>query len=393
MVSLQYSAGEFTIACLLVYNKRDFSVLLLKIDHTMTPQEKILSLAGKNGTLHTSELATEFPFSRQYVNRLIRELVKSGSLVKFGSTRSAIYMLPAYADKHKELYFPHYSKIFKNSALEEHKVLDQVEHAFPVLKNLSENVKSIFTYAFSEMLNNAIEHSQSLRIKIIISLQNKILQFTIDDSGIGVFRSIMQKKHLQSVLEAIQELMKGKTTTMPKSHSGEGIFFTSKSGNEFILDSYGYQLTINNDIPDVFVSRKTKIKRGTRVIFSIHMNSQLHLIDLFHEYTDQTKDSDYGFDKTKIQIKLYTVAGIHISRSQARRVLSGLEKFKIIVFDFDKVPVVGQAFADELFRVFHNKYPDIILEAMNMEEGVEFMVERARHEAKELQKRQNEEQL
>ena len=56
-----------------------------------------------------------------------------------------------------------------------------------------------------------------------------MLSFIVNDSGIGIFRNIMQKRNLKSELEAIQDLMKGKTTTMPESHSGEGIFFTSKS--------------------------------------------------------------------------------------------------------------------------------------------------------------------
>ena len=61
--------------------------------------------------------------------------------------------------------------------------------------------------------------------------------------------------------------------------------------------------------------------------------------------------------------------------------LSGLDKFKIIVFDFNKVPVVGQAFADEIFRVFHQKHPTITLQSINMDDGVKFMIERAKHEA------------
>jgi hypothetical protein len=109
-------------------------------------------------------------------------------------------------------------------------------------------------------------------------------------------------------------------------------------------------------------------------------SSSLHLNDVFNKYTNIGAESDYGFDKTEVRIKLYTIAGIHISRSQARRVLAGLEKFKVILFDFDKVPVIGQAFADEIFRVFHRKYPDIKLETENMDEGVKFMVERAQNE-------------
>ena len=57
-------------------------------------------------------------------------------------------------------------------------------------------------------------------------------------------------------------------------------------------------------------------------------------------------------------------------------------KFKIILLDFKDVPVVGQAFADEIYRVFQNAHPDIQIKEENMSEGVRFMVERAKNEAK-----------
>jgi hypothetical protein len=196
-----------------------------------------------------------------------------------------------------------------------------------------------------------------------------------------VFKSIMNKKHLNSELEAIQELLKGKITTMPKSHSGEGIFFTSRAADNFMLDSFGHELVFNNSLPDIFVQKVKKIKKGTKVIFSIKTTSNRHLNEIFRDYANIDGDNNYGFDKTEIQVKLYTIGGVNISRSQARRILSGLEKFKIILFDYDNVSMIGQAFADEIYRVFHNKYPDIKLENTDMNEAVKFMVDRAITEA------------
>ncbi len=348
----------------------------------MITSEKILAIARKKGRITTADLSEQFSVSRQYLNRLITGLVLTGELIKLGATRYAFYVSPEYAQKHQEIFPVRFSKTFKNEKLEEHRVLSQIEEAFPTLKNLPENVRSIFTYAFSEMLNNAIEHSKSVRIGVEVSIPDKTLSFIVQDSGIGVFRNVMKQRRLKSELEAIQDILKGKTSTMPKSHSGEGIFFTSKAGDVFMLDSFGYQLIVNNETPDVFVKTVKKIKRGTRVMFKISAASNRHLNQIFKKYTNLAEGSDYGFDKTEIRVKLYTIGGVHISRSQARRVLAGLEKFKIVVFDFDKVPTVGQAFADEVFRVFHYKHPQIKLETENMAEGVRFMVERARHEAK-----------
>lgn len=347
----------------------------------MLNKDKILQRAKADGKIFTTDLALALGVSRQYASRLVGELVSDHKLIKLGSTRGAFYVLPSYAQQHADIFPVHYVKSFKNVALEEHKILNEIEHAFPLLLRLPENIKSIFTFAFSEMLNNAIEHSRSKSIHIAVEVQNNILSFTVSDDGVGVFRNIMEKKKLQSELEAIQDLLKGKTTTMPKSHSGEGIFFTSKVGNLFILESFGYQLMVNNELPDVFIERVKKTKKGTKVVFTVPTNATRHLSEVFKKYTNITDASNHGFDKTEINVKLYALAGVHISRSQARRVLSGLEKFKVIVFDFAKVPVVGQAFADEVYRVFHRKYPYIALEEVHMNEGVKFMIERARNEA------------
>jgi anti-sigma regulatory factor (Ser/Thr protein kinase) len=347
----------------------------------MITKNQVLEIAEEKGELRSKDIVGRFSVSRQYASILISELLAEEKLIKLGSTRNAFYVTPEYAESHKEIFPLRYEKAFKNEGLEEHKVLQQIEQTFPTLRNIPENIRSIFTYAFSEMFNNAIEHSKSVRIGVEVSVGKKMLSFSIKDSGVGVFRNVMRQRGLTSEMEAIQDILKGKTTTMPKSHSGEGIFFTSRAADLFILDSFGQQLFIDNEIQDVFVRKVQKIKRGTGVWFKISTASNKHLSEIFNKYANLSEESDYGFDKTEIRVKLYTINGVNISRSQARRVLSGLEKFKIILFDFDKVPTVGQAFADEIFRVFHNKYPRIKLETENMAEGVKFMVERAQHEA------------
>lgn len=66
-----------------------------------------------------------------------------------------------------------------------------------------------------------------------------------------------------------------------------------------------------------------------------------------------------------------------ISRSQAKRVLKGLERYRRVIFDFAGIEMVGQAFCDEAFRVFEIAHPEIKMEAVNMCPSVELMVVRA----------------
>ncbi len=347
----------------------------------MLTKLKILDIAKVKGKITGKELVKQFGVTRQYVNVLIRQLVETRELVKIGSTRNAFYVPPEFIRLHPTIIPSKFAKRYENKSLEEHRVSAELEERFQKLLSLKEHTKSIFDFAFSEMLNNAIEHSASRNIQIEVSLNEKELVFIIDDSGIGVFRNIMRKYGLKSETEAIQDLLKGKTTTIPRSHTGQGIFFTSKAADIFVLESFDKQLVIDNKIHDISIKNRSKPKRGTRVIFKIELNSNKHLSDVFKKFTNIAGDSDYGFDKTEVRIKLYMDSGINISRSQARRVLQGLDKFKVILLDFDKVPMIGQAFADEIYRVFKNKHPGIQFQESNMNDAVEFMVRRAKADA------------
>lgn len=338
----------------------------------METENVILRIAEKKTKFKTSDVVRDLggSVSRQFVSSVLRTMVSEGKLVKGGSTKSAVYVLP----KHASILETRIKRRLKNVNLKEHEIFAILRQRTTFIDLLKSNVQSILEYAFTEMLNNAIEHSHSDYIEVEISKRDSNLEFVINDFGIGVFQSVMKKRELNSELEAIQDLLKGKVTTQPQAHSGEGIFFTSKSGDIFVLESFGYKLRVDNTIPDFFIEELKPKKNGTRVVFSISTDSKKHLTDIFHKY-QSTKDT-YAFDKTEVHVRLYTMGTIYISRSQARRILQGLDKFKLVILDFDRVPTVGQAFADEIFRVFKIKHPDIDIRPVNMNEAVQFMVER-----------------
>lgn len=66
-----------------------------------------------------------------------------------------------------------------------------------------------------------------------------------------------------------------------------------------------------------------------------------------------------------------------VSRSQAKRLLTRFDRFKEIVLDFSGVEIIGQAFADELFRAFQADHPSTHLTYLNANEQVEKMILRA----------------
>ena len=337
----------------------------------MDTREKALQFIKSAKVTKSLEVAAALGVSRQYASQLLRILVNSGEVVKVGSTRSARYTLPQLAD---ELGLRKSTRRFLSKGLKEHEVLESLLAEFSAFRQAPENVQSLLRYAFSEMLNNAIEHSTSSHIDIELIEDGRTIRFIINDFGVGVFRNVMKKRDLKSEFEAMQDLLKGKTTTSPQAHSGEGIFFTSKTADRFVLESFGRRMVVDNVIHDVFFENQKPSKRGTRVIFSVSKDSKRHLNDIFRKF--QVDSQTPAFDKTEIHVRLFTMGTIYVSRSQARRILTGLEKFKSVILDFDRVPSVGQAFADEIFRVFKNKHPEISIDPVNMQEAVRFMIGR-----------------
>ena len=335
--------------------------------------QQILETIGNLKKASVQEIISHLPEakSRQWISTILNKLSRQGKLSRAKMGKHVFYVLP----QNKDLLAKKVVRKLVNNTLAEDKVFADLKKAAPFLTGINENIESILFYAFTEMLNNAIEHSESKTIEVKIEkIENKIA-FEVLDKGIGVYKNIKNKNKLNSELDAIGELLKGKTTTLPHSHTGEGIFFTSKIADIFILDSYGYRLRIDKLINDIFVEEIDNTK-GTSVRFELNENSDKHLNDVFRLY--QSEPGSYSFDKTRVYIKLYTAGTVYISRSQARRLLTNLDKFTVIILDFEGLKTIGQAFADEIFRVFKARHPDIELSPINTNEAVTFMIDRAK---------------
>ena len=321
----------------------------------MSNKEKILSQLESQSPLSGKELIHHLGISRQALNVHLQELIATGRVVKTGSTKNAHYYARSKAPA-AETYFK--NVILKN--LDESITYEQVTTTLNLGSALRSNVESIIHYAFTEMLNNAIDHAKSERGHVTLRLEAGSVIFEVRDYGIGIFQSIASKFNLEDENAAMVELIKGKTTTMPDAHSGEGIFFTSKIADQFILRSHRIQLEWNKHKDDTFVSEVRKLK-GTIVKFVIRRDAQTQLTDVFETYAPA--DFDYQFQKTKVHIKL--LQSDYISRSEARRLLLNLDKFTEVILDFKGVKSIGQGFADEIFRVFIKHNPQIRISSLN----------------------------
>jgi hypothetical protein len=95
-----------------------------------------------------------------------------------------------------------------------------------------------------------------------------------------------------------------------------------------------------------------------------------------------------GFDRTCVAVRLVEPAGSTlVSRSQAKRIVARLERFKEVILDFAGVESVAPAFADEIFRVFASGHPKVCLVPVHDNEQVRQMIRRAQRGQREPMQR------
>jgi anti-sigma regulatory factor (Ser/Thr protein kinase) len=272
---------------------------------------------------------------------------------------------------------------FELSEISEDKVWR--EYIQPLLKNMPETAFKNCNYAFTEMLNNAIEHSGGTNVEIIIKNNSFRAVIAISDNGVGIFSKIAEAMKLEEKRFAVLELAKGKFTTDPESHTGEGIFFSSKATDAFaILSDNLVFIPLNrtsSSIDSVLEDyRGPYSQKGTFVLFKVLYNHKQTLKELFDKYT--AEPDHYGFTKTIVPVKLLEYgddAALYTSRSQAKRLIVRFEKFNYIELDFTGIDEIGQGFADEIFRVFSNQHPEISLIPTHCSTQVQNMINRAKN--------------
>jgi len=327
-------------------------------------KRKILAYLSRRESATGGELRTHLGLSRQALSVHLRRLVEDGQVVRSGTTRGARYAVPGRMPAPAIV-----SRRLPTQGLDEGRIWEDLAARLDLQRALPPNVLAIVRYAFTEMLNNAIEHSESRHCTVRFTLGSGAVSFEIKDPGIGVFHSIASKLHLPDEETALIELLKGRTTTMREAHTGEGLFFTSKAADRFLLRSHQIQVEWDRARDDVFVSKRRALA-GSDVRFTIQRSSRRRLEEVFGEFA--SSEYDFQFQKTKVLIKL--LRRDYVSRSEARRLLANLEKFSEIVLDFRDVESVGQGFADEVFRVFAARHPAIKITTENSNAVIDAMI-------------------
>lgn len=245
------------------------------------------------------------------------------------------------------------------------------------IKDLPKNVQTIWQYTFSEMINNVMDHSEAEEVFVVICQDYLKTSVSILDNGIGIFEKIKCYFNLGSLDDAVCELFKGKLTTDSANHSGEGIFFSSKIMDDFLIVS-SKKIFTNNKYDEIqVIDLMTRMVEGTAVYMSVSNYTHKQTYEIFDLYSNV----EGGFSKTTIPLKnIFDTSPV--SRSQARRVCNRLDKFEEVILDFDSLDWMGQGFAHQIFVIFSKEHPEIKLIPINMNEAITKMYNHVIYESK-----------
>lgn len=317
----------------------------------------IRNFALRGASAHPTDLvrvtAEQFGISRQAAGRHIAELVERGELEAVGTRRQRTYALKVLQELHVALPL---------AGLEEH--IAWRDNIMSALSDLPGNVLDMWNYGCTEMINNAIDHAAGK--ELLIMLKRNALKTTVGiiDDGVGIFRKIKEACGLDEERHAVLELAKGKLTTDPASHTGEGIFFTSRIMDEFMILSGDVVFSHKFGKQEDWIFERDKPDQGTAVFMELESDSTRTTQQVVEQFASE--ENDYGFTKTVVPVRMAREGSEKlVSRSQAKRLMSRLERFNTVLLDFEQVDTIGRAFADEIFRVFVQAHPNVIVLPIN----------------------------
>ena len=304
--------------------------------------------------------------SRVAVSRRIKKLADSGYLQRHGSGTRQTYSLG-------EMRFCLLVQYVQAIAQQGGEMAVWEQHLAPLLSDVRANVRNLANIAFTEMLINVLDHAQAQQVAMGMHVQGGRLQMFVADDGVGIFAKIANAAQLFDTRLAVLELAKGKFTTAPEGHSGIGIFVSSRMMDGFAIESGGLRFDPHDATdalpPFAWMDAKACLKPSavqTLVRMDIALQTQRNASDVYLKYFEPTDVGADAFHTTEIPVRLAQLSSELNSRSQAKWVTERATQFKTVILDFEGVQTVGQAFVDEVFRVFAVAHPHVRLKTMGL---------------------------
>lgn len=310
-------------------------------------------------TLH-AHLMQRHGISRRRAGTLVQQLIAAQWLVATGTPRKPV---------------------FKPGALRQvvqHYGLEGLQEDLPWRRDfapcfdLPPEVRRMAQHAFTELLNNAVDHSGGSRVTVSLRQTPVHLQLLVSDDGCGLFDRIAHSFAIDDPCLAMFELSKGKLTSQPERHAGHGLFFASRLADVFDVHANGSAFQHRAWGDQAWRDTRVSPHRGTSVYMAMALDTPRTLDSVLRAYSADA--ASYGFDRTDVPLALLSGSDMLMSRADARRVASRLGSFAEASIDFSGITAIGHGFADELFRVLKREHPALLLTPKKMAPAVGAMV-------------------
>lgn len=283
--------------------------------------------------------------SRRRTRRLLDQLASAGWLTVDGSRRKP---------RHRPGAMRQVVRRYALEGLAEDRPWAQ---DFAPCFDLRPNVARLAQHAFTELLNNAIDHSGGSGVTVSVRQTGMHLQMLVSDDGCGIFQRIEQAWQIDDPRLAMLELGKGKLTTQPARHLGQGLFYVARAADVFDLHAnrHAFQRRPGHS---GWADVRPLERQGTSIYLAIALDTTRTLDEVLRSHADE----GYGFEHTEVSLRLLTGSSTWLeSRAQARRATARLSAFRRAHLDFSGIDEIGPAFADELFRVYARAHPQVQL--------------------------------
>ncbi len=320
----------------------------------------ISAAAVQHGARLADHLVERLSISRRRAQHLLRRLVAAQWLVAEGSGRALRHRPGALR------------QVVQHYALQDLEEDGPWRRDFAPFFDLPPEVRRMTQHAFTELLNNAIDHSGGTAVTVSLRQTPLQVQLLVSDNGCGLFERIEQCFHIDEPQLALLELSKGKLSSAPERHSGHGLYFTAKLADVLCLHANHAAFQRRAWERQPWHPATPADRPGTSVYLAIALDTPRTLDGVLRAHSLHAQG--YAFECTDVPLALLAAGQALASRAEARRAVARLPQFRRADIDFAGVPDIGHAFADEMFRVFAHSHPGVELVPVGMSERVAGML-------------------
>ncbi len=335
----------------------------MKKDERLRAENFLLSRIAEEDPAFVDRTMEAFDLARSTVYNYINRLQDAGELERVGGS------MP-----YRIVYKTHRVTVDTSKEHSEDRIYRrEIE---PLFSGLPENLRKIWRYAVTAMMNNAFEHSGASVVVCVVSQSRLSTIVGVLDNGVGIFRKIQADERartgeLISPDEAAAKLYAGGYTDDSERHAGQGIFFTSRLMDHFVIRSDLQSFSLDDE------SKESEERfRGTAVQMALQNDSGKELSALFDRFIDAQR----GFVRTEIPVARFFEGSFPVSRSEARRLFESFGHFEEVELNFTDVDEIGPDFAHELFLVLARENPQLRLLPTHTDAKVGAAIARVRDE-------------